>query len=151
MSKYKIVFSDYYYPDLHAEMKAFEKLDAELEIVDCTKIVPGGIFDPRELIKYAHDADAIVAQFAKLDKPFLDALEHCRIIARYSIGMDTVDLPAAHAKGIQVANVPDYCIHEVANHAAAHILNALRQITHSRDLLLRNEFDFSKIFYCKAD
>ena len=145
MSKYKIVFSDYYYPDLHAEMKAFEKLDAELEIVDCTKIVPGGIFDPRELIKYAHDADAIVAQFAKLDKPFLDALEHCRIIARYSIGMDTVDLPAAHAKGIQVANVPDYCIHEVANHAAAHILNALRQITHSRDLLLRNEFDFSKI------
>ena len=75
MSKYKIVFSDYYYPDLHAEMKAFEKLDAELEIVDCTKIVPGGIFDPRELIKYAHDADAIVAQFA--------LPHHCPVQHRY--------------------------------------------------------------------
>lgn len=145
MRKYKIVFSDYYYPDLHAEMKAFEKLGADLEIVDCTEIVPGGIFDPRELIRYAHDADAIVAQFAKLDKPFIDALEKCRIIARYSIGMDTVDLDAAHAKGIQVANVPDYCIHEVANHAAAHILNALRQITRSRDLLFDNTFDFGKV------
>lgn len=145
MNKFKIVFSDYYYPDLHAEMKAFERLGADLEIVDCTKIVPGGIFDPNELLHYAHDADAIIAQFAKLDKSFIDALEKCRIIARYSIGMDTVDLDAAHAKGIQVANVPDYCIHEVANHAAAHILNALRQIAHSRDLLLDNAFDFGKI------
>ena len=145
MSKYKIVFSDYYYPNLDAEMEELAKLGDDVEIVDCTKIVPGGVKDPRKLIEYAADADALVCQFAVLDAEFIGSLKQCRVIARYSIGMDTVDLEAAKAKGISVANVPDYCISEVANHAAAHILNGIRKLAQSRELLLTDSFDFAKI------
>ena len=145
MSKYKIVFSDYYYPNLNAEMEELKKLGDDIEVVDCTKIVQGGIKDPKKLIEYAADADALVCQFAVLDAEFINSLKQCKIIARYSIGMDTVDLDAAKAKGISVANVPDYCISEVANHAAAHILNGIRKLAPSRELLLTDSFDFSKI------
>ena len=64
MSKYKIVFSDYYYADLNAEMEELRALGNEVEIVDLTKVTPGGIKDPRELIGYARDCDALIVQFA---------------------------------------------------------------------------------------
>ena len=96
MAKYKIVISDYYYPDIHEELEEFRRLGDDVEVVDCTKIRPGGIKDPTELLTYAHDCDALITQFAApIDAAFMDGLEKCRVIARYAIGLDTVDLAAA--------------------------------------------------------
>jgi D-3-phosphoglycerate dehydrogenase len=50
------------------------------------------------------------------------AMRGCRIIARYGIGLDTIDIDAATETGILVSNVPDYCIDEVSDHALALIL-----------------------------
>lgn len=144
MSRYKIVFADYYYPNLDAEMEELQALGEDVEIVDLTKVVPGGIKDPRELIRYAKDADALIVQFARVDAEFIRALEKCKVIARYAIGVDTIDLEAARAKGIRVANVPDYCIEEVADTAAAHILNAARKLSVTRDMLLKGEFEMNR-------
>jgi D-3-phosphoglycerate dehydrogenase / 2-oxoglutarate reductase len=58
----------------------------------------------------------------------IDALEGCRIIARYGIGVDTIDVAAATERGILVTNVPDYCIDEVSDHALALILGLTRRI-----------------------
>ena len=145
MSGYKIVFSDYYYPNLDAELKEFEKLGEPVEIIDCTKIVPGGIFNPEELIPYVKDCDALVVQFSKITAQVIQSMEKCKIIARYAIGVDNIDLDAAREKGIMVANVPDYCIDEVANTAIAHIMNAMRKITVSRDMLLSGTFDMNAV------
>lgn len=144
MSKYKIVFSDYYYADLNAEMEELRALGDEVEIVDLTKVTPGGIKDPRELIGYARDCDALIVQFARVDAAFIQQLEKCRVIARYAIGVDTIDLEAAREKGICVANVPDYCINEVADTAAAHILNATRKLSLTRDMLLADDFSMDR-------
>ena len=56
------------------------------------------------------------------------SLSRCRIIARYGIGLDTIDIPEATAKGIVVTNVPDYCIDEVSDHALALILSLVRRV-----------------------
>ena len=144
MSRYKIVFADYYYPNLNAEMEELAALGEDVEIVDLTKLVPGGIKDPDKLIQYCADADAIVVQFAKIDRTFISKLEKCRVIARYAIGVDTIDLDAAREFGVHVANVPDYCIEEVADTAAAHILNAARKISVTRDMLLRHDFEMNR-------
>lgn len=144
MSKYKIVIADYYYPNLDAEMEEFHTLGDDVEIVDLTKKTPGGIKDPRMLIDDARDADALIVQFARIDAPFIRALEKCKVIARYAIGVDTIDLAAAREKGVHVANVPDYCIEEVADTAAAHILNAARKLSVTRDMLLANDFEMSR-------
>ena len=72
-------------------------------------------------------------------------MERCKVIARYAIGVDTIDVEAAAAKGIYVANVPDYCIGEVADTAIAHIMNAQRKITLANRLLLEKAFEMDKI------
>ncbi len=141
----KVVFTDYYYQSIEKELNIFANYEEEIEIVDCTKIVSGGITEPEKLIPYVKDCDAIIHQYAKIDKSVIDAMEKCKVIARYAIGIDTVDIPAATEKGICVANVPDYCIEEVADTAMAHILNSARKLSLSRDMLLLGEFEFSKL------
>ena len=117
----KIVFTDYYYPDNAQEVEILEKLD-DVEIVDLTKVKAGGIIEPEELIPHVKDADAVIIQFGKITSEVIAAMEKCKVIARYAIGVDVVDLDAAKAKGIAVANVPDYCIEEVSDTAIAHIM-----------------------------
>ena len=51
-----------------------------------------------------------------------------KVIVRFGIGVDNVDLKAARNKGIPVCNVPDYCIDEVADHTLAFILATTRQV-----------------------
>ena len=141
----KIVFTDYYYDNIEAEREELKALGNDVEIVDLTEIVPGGIKDPKELLPYVEDADAIIVQFAKIDAGLIAALKKCKVIARYAIGVDTIDLVAAKEKGIHVANVPDYCVEEVADTAAAHILNAARKLSVTRDALLNNCFDMNQV------
>ncbi|MEG1516282.1 MAG: C-terminal binding protein [Clostridia bacterium] len=144
MSRFKIVIADYYYADQNAENEEYKAL-GDVEIVDCTGLVPGGVKDPEQLIAYAKDADALVVQFARIDQAFINRLEHCKVIARYAIGVDTIDVAAAKAKGICIANVPDYCVPEVADTAAMHILNAVRKLTITRDMLLNDQFDMNAV------
>lgn len=145
MSKYKIVITDYYYANQDQENAVYAQLKDDAEIVDLTKISKGGVFEPDKLIPYVKDCDALVVQFAKITREVIDAMKRCRVIARYAIGVDTIDVAAAKAKGIYVANVPDYCIDEVADTAAAHLLNALRKVSKARDMLLNGEFSMQKI------
>jgi D-3-phosphoglycerate dehydrogenase len=55
-------------------------------------------------------------------------MKKVRVIVRYGIGVDNVDLHAAKERGIPVCNVPDYCIDEVADHTLAFILGVTRQV-----------------------
>lgn len=86
-----------------------------------------------ELIAAGHKADVLV--YFGLYTPFtaevLAQLPHCRLIARYGIGMDSVDLEAATALGIVVANAAEFCVPEVADHTTALILGLARRIPHT--------------------
>lgn len=58
----------------------------------------------------------------------LAGLQRCRVIVRYGVGVDNVDLAAAGNRGIIVSCVPDYCVEEVSNHALALLLALHRQL-----------------------
>lgn len=118
----KVVITDYYYPDLEEEKKVFN--DTNIRIVDCN----GRCNTEENVIAYAKDADAIITQFVPITKKIINNLEQCKIIVRYAIGLDIIDVKEATKKKIMVANVPDYCIEEVANHALALMLALLRKI-----------------------
>ncbi len=81
-----------------------------------------------ELPALVADADAVIAQFAPVNAEVIASMQKARVIVRYGIGVDNVDLAAARAKGIPVCNVPDYCIDEVADHTLAFILATTRQV-----------------------
>jgi D-3-phosphoglycerate dehydrogenase / 2-oxoglutarate reductase len=144
MSRYKVVFTDYYYPNNNKEIEILNQL-GDIEIIDCTKIVPGGVKDEDNVIKYASDADAIIVQFAKISRKVIEGLRNCKIISRYAIGVDIIDLNAAREKGIVIANVPDYCIEEVSDTAIAHIFNCIRKVTQANNLLHNGEWVYAKI------
>lgn len=151
MDSYKIVITDYYYEDQEEERKAYAKLGENVEILDLTKVRKGGLFEPEEIIPFVKDCDALVVQFSKITKEVIQAMDHCKVIARYAIGVDNIDLEAAKEKGIYVSNVPDYCIDEVADTAIAHILNGMRGITKARDFLLRGKLPDVRYGYTSQD
>jgi D-3-phosphoglycerate dehydrogenase len=103
---YKVLLSDYTFPDLDIERKALAPLDAKLEAVQCRTV--------EEVAAAVADADVVITQFAPVGEPAIAAMKKARAIIRYGIGVDNVDLAVAAARKISVCNVPDYCIDEVA-------------------------------------
>ena len=117
----KVVITDYNLPDLSIEQAYCDAAGYEL------KGMKTGT--EQERIELVRDADAVITQFAPVNAAVIGAMQKSRVIVRYGIGVDNVDLKAAAAKGIPVCNVPDYCIDEVADHALAMILDLTRKIT----------------------
>jgi D-3-phosphoglycerate dehydrogenase / 2-oxoglutarate reductase len=83
---------------------------------------------PDDVIAAASGADAVLNCYAPMPAEVIRGLDRCVVIARYGIGLDTIDLDEATAKGILVTNVPDYCIDEVSDHALALILALARGV-----------------------
>jgi D-3-phosphoglycerate dehydrogenase len=81
-----------------------------------------------ELLQHVNDADALMVSFAPVTGKVMDASPNLKGILRYGVGFDNVDIPAATARGVWVANVPDYCIPEVADHAMAMLLTLARKL-----------------------
>jgi D-3-phosphoglycerate dehydrogenase len=119
MSKYKVVVSDQVFPSVDIERDLLSDIEADL-------VVATG--DVAAVLDIAGDADAILNTYLPWSAGSIARLERCRIIARYGIGFDNVDLDAAREAGIVVTNVPDYSVEEVATHALALILASLRKV-----------------------
>ena len=118
--KFKVYVSDFDYPDLSIEKGILEPIGAEVIGLQCKT--------GQNLADLAHDADAILQQYAKIDRETISALATCKVIARYGIGVDILDVPTCYENGIAVTNVPDYCFDEVADHAVALALMLLRSV-----------------------
>jgi D-3-phosphoglycerate dehydrogenase len=144
MARTKIVITDYYYPDILQETEILRRL-GDVDLVDCTTAVPGGIKDEDSVLAAARDADALIVQFARISRKVIDGLSRCRIISRYAIGVDTIDVEAARGRGIVVANVPDYCVEEVSDTAMAHILNCVRKVTRAHSLLHAGQWAYAAV------
>ena len=110
------------------EMEALGPLG--VEIVE----IPAGTED--EFVKAARDADVLYAKGRRITKRIIDGLEKCKVIALGSVGVDSVDVVAATARGIPVTNVPDTFIEEVADHAMMLILATFRRLV-VQDRLVR--------------
>lgn len=100
---------------------------AALEPLGC-KIIGAQCRTAEEVAEAVRDADFVLTQFAPVTAPAIQAMTRARLITRYGIGVDNVDLVAARERGIPVYNVPDYCIDEVADHTLGLILSLTRQI-----------------------
>jgi D-3-phosphoglycerate dehydrogenase len=83
---------------------------------------------PESILEVAREADALLTTYAKIPAEIIAQMPRCRIIARFGIGVDNVDIPAATEAGIVVTRVPDYCIDEVSDHAMALLLALVRKI-----------------------
>ncbi|MBN2737353.1 MAG: C-terminal binding protein [Spirochaetales bacterium] len=104
------------------------KIEAEVLAPAGIKIEALNIEDPGQHKKLEQEALGIIVNLVPLKADTINTLQECRVISRYGVGYDNVDINAATQKGIWVANVPDYCIHEIAEHTLALLMGARRQI-----------------------
>ncbi len=81
-----------------------------------------------EFIAAARTADAIYAKGMPISRAIIDALENCKVITLGSVGVDSVDVKAATARGIPVTNIPDTFIEEVADHTMMLLLAGFRRL-----------------------
>ena len=115
----KVVLTDY----------VWESLDVEKKLLDgLAHLVALKTRTPDEFIGEASDCDALLNTYAgPITAEVMERMPKCRIIARYGIGVDTIDLDAATRAGIIVTNNPTYCIDEVAEHTMALLLACARK------------------------
>ena len=93
------------------------------------------VYKPSDVIDVAKDADAIICQYAQINEEVLNSLKNLKVVARYGVGLDNIDVDAATKKGIEVTYVPNFCFHDVANHAMSLILNLSRNIENINRLM----------------
>ncbi|SDN34803.1 C-terminal binding protein [Ensifer sp. YR511] len=121
MRKAKVVLTDY----------VWNSLDVEHRLLDEYAVLrPLQTKSAADFVNEATDCDALLNTYAgPITADVMAAMPNCKIIARYGIGVDTIDIDAATAAGIIVTNNPTYCVEEVADHAMAMLLASLRKIT----------------------
>src|SRR3972149_5498017 len=119
MATYTVVVTDQVFPDVAIETDVLRAINAEV----VSPKSASGILPPQALT-----ADALLNTYLPLDREAISSLQRCRVIARYGIGVDNVDLAAAREAGIVVTNVPDYSVEEVAVHAITLILALHRRL-----------------------
>ena len=118
--KAKVVLTDYVWESLDVEKKILAGL---------AELVPMQTKKPDEFLAQAADCDALLNTYAgPITAQDMAKMPKCRIIARYGIGVDTIDLEAATQAGIIVTNNPTYCIEEVAEHTMALLLDSARKV-----------------------
>jgi D-3-phosphoglycerate dehydrogenase / 2-oxoglutarate reductase len=110
-SKPKVVITDYDYGNVDIERAILEAAGAEVVALQAKT--------EDDLLEAARDCAGIMNQYARVGAKTIAVMERCKVIARYGVGMDIVDVAAATAKGILVTNVRDYCTEEVADHAVS--------------------------------
>jgi D-3-phosphoglycerate dehydrogenase len=120
MAKFKVLLTDYAWPDLEIEQALLSLYDAEIVVAPAT--------DEATLVSLAPDADAIMTNWVDVRAAVIDAAAKCKIISRLGIGLDCIDVQRATERGIPVTNVPDYCLIEVAEHTLALLMALARKL-----------------------
>jgi D-3-phosphoglycerate dehydrogenase len=111
------------FPNLDLARAVVSRAGAELRLA--SQPTPEGI------VAAAKEADALLVTYAKINADMIREMKKCKIISRFGIGVDNVDIEAATRAGIVVTKVPDYCIDEVSDHAMALLLSLVRKIPFS--------------------
>jgi D-3-phosphoglycerate dehydrogenase / 2-oxoglutarate reductase len=137
MSRVLIAVTDSPFPSLDPAVAALKRIDPELRMAKSASA--------EDILAVAHDADAVLVTYAKLSGELLKEFTRCKVIGRFGLGVDNIDIAAAARLGITVTYVPDYCLHEVSDHAMALLLALARKIPFSNRLVQSGRWEVPPI------
>ncbi|MDR3413206.1 MAG: C-terminal binding protein [Formivibrio sp.] len=133
-NKHVVIVADCDHPSIAIEQAVLKDICPDIPWLTCKT--------EDQIIAQCADGEGIIIMYAPMTRRVMEQLPRCKIIARYGVGVDTVDLKAAAELGIIVSNVPDYGTHEVSDHALAMMLCLTRKIAYASSLVKRGEWDF---------
>lgn len=128
---FKVGFTDSYQLgiDFAYEKERFASAGIEFEAFDCRS--------EDDIIEKMQDCDVHILVAAPYTERVINSLPKLKGLCRFGIGVDSIDVPAATARGIKVCNDTGYCLEEVATHAFALMLDLFRK-TSLLDRLVRS-------------
>ena len=132
-----IAVTDSAFPSLDAAVGALKRVNPEIRMSKSAS--------PEDILTVARDADAILVTYAKLSGELLRQLKCCKVIGRFGLGVDNIDIPVATELGITVTYVPDYCMQEVSDHAMALLLALVRKIPLSNKLVQARRWEMPAV------
>jgi len=137
MAQLQVAVSDSVFPNLDPARAVLSKIGAQLRLAEEPKA--------EAILRVAKDADALLATYAQITAEMIRQMTRCRIISRFGIGVDNVDIPAATERGIVVTKVPDYCIDEVSDHTMALLLSAVRKIPFANSMVHAGKWEMPDV------
>ena len=137
MPRRLIAVTDSPFPSLDPARTALARVEPELRMAASASA--------DDILAVGRDADAILVTYAKLPGELLRKLTRCKAIGRFGLGVDNIDVAAAAELGITVTYVPDYCMHEVSDHAMALLLALARKIPLSNKLVQAGRWEMPAV------
>jgi len=120
-SKFKVLITDPYHQNFHIEKEVLAEINAEVFVGHCKT--------EEDVIRIGSNMDGLLVSYVSIGKKVIENLPKCKVIVKYAVGVDNIDLKAATLNKIFVANVPRYCVEEASNHTVALLLNLIRKIS----------------------
>ncbi len=137
MSQYKVVIADSRHDDYKAEERVLKSIGAEIVIERS---------DEKEKIKkLITDTDGLIVNLPQIDREVISVMQKCKCVSRYGVGYDNIDTAALKEKNIFLANVPDYCMEDVSDHAMALFLDCVRKISRKDRLVREGKWNLTAV------
>lgn len=135
-ARMKAVITDCDHDNINIEKSVFSKAGMNVELK--------GAITEDDVIATCQDADIFIIQYAHITEKVMQHCPELKCVIRYGVGVDNVDIQAAGRYGIQVGNVPDYGMNEVADHAISLALSMIRKIMEMNELTKKDRWDYTK-------
>ena len=137
MSSPLVAIADSVFPNLDPVKQELLRIDAELKFAE--KPTPDAILD------VAREADGLFVTYGQITAEIIGELENCKVIGRFGIGTDNIDIAAATKRGIVVTYAPVYCIEEVSDHTMAMLMALARKISFASNLVQAGRWEMPAV------
>ena len=132
----RVIITDCDHDNIDIEKKVFADAGMSVELRQAVT--------EDEVIAQCQDAEIFIVQYAKITEKVMNNCPCLKYVVRYGVGVDTIDIPAATRHGIQVGNVPDYGMNEVADHAIALAMSMIRKTIEMNAFTKNQKWDYTR-------
>src|SRR5258708_21564456 len=136
MPKFRVVLAEHGYATTHYERTVVEAAGGEfMDAADRSM---------EDAPRLCEEADGIMVRRIEVTPALVKRFRKCKILLRYGVGVDNVNLAACTEAGIIVGHVPNYSADEVSNHAIALLLDCVRHITSTHKKMETGQWDVNR-------
>lgn len=132
----KVIITDCDHANIDIERKILNEAGIVFELKQCKT--------EEDLIEQCQDGNIFINQYAPITEKVMKSLPNLKMVVRYGVGVNNVDVKAATKLGIQICNVPDYGMNEVADQAIAMMMALVRKVVEMNEYTKLEKWDYIK-------
>lgn len=137
MGSLLVAVADTVFPDLDPVKQALSTIGAKLKVAEQPT--------PEAILDVARDADGLFVTYGQITAEVISGLRNCKVIGRFGIGTDNIDISAATKRGILVTYAPEYCLDEVSEHTMALLMALVRKVPFANKLVQAGRWEMSTV------